>query len=163
MIFNSLTSLDVSGWDMSHVTDMSGMFGCCTSLTSLDLSTWSTAKVAGSVGSMFYNCPSLRSLTLGTQRTKSLASSLLPGTLYGADGNAYALADVPLGSKATHYTKAEYVPQADSAGQEVAEAIQPGTSATEGDGTNDTGSENGSPKGADSPAADSQDETPQAA
>ena len=54
-------------------------------------------------------------------------------TLYGADGTAYALANVPLGVAATYYTKAEYVPharaayapQGDPAGGDDAEASAP--------------------------------------
>lgn len=32
---SSLTSLDLSGWNMSNVTSMIGMFDGCTSLTSI--------------------------------------------------------------------------------------------------------------------------------
>ena len=51
---NSLTSLDVSKWDTSNVTYMSGMFDDCTSLTTLDISNWNTSKVKY-FGSMFDN------------------------------------------------------------------------------------------------------------
>ena len=36
----SLSSLDVSGWDVSACTNMSYMFYNCTSLSSLDVSGW---------------------------------------------------------------------------------------------------------------------------
>ena len=39
------TSLDLSGWDTSNVTDMGYLFQDCSSLTSLDLSSWDTRKV----------------------------------------------------------------------------------------------------------------------
>jgi surface protein len=58
---NSLTSLDVSGWDTSAVTSMSTMFYSCNSLTSLDVSGWDTSAVT-SMSSMFYSCNSLTSL-----------------------------------------------------------------------------------------------------
>jgi surface protein len=86
---NSMTFIDLSNFDFSKVTDMSGMFyGCnklksinfqnvntnslemmgysffnCESLVSLDLSYFNTSKVITMV-SLFYNCRSLISLTL---------------------------------------------------------------------------------------------------
>ena len=39
-----LTSLDVSKFDTSKVTDMGSMFSECSSLTSLDLSNFDTSK-----------------------------------------------------------------------------------------------------------------------
>ena len=42
---NRLTSLDVSKFDTSNVTDMNFMFFCCSSLTSLDVSKFDTSKV----------------------------------------------------------------------------------------------------------------------
>lgn len=59
---NFLTSLDVSNWDTSKVTDMSGIFSGCNSLTSLDVSKWNTSKVTD-MSWMFYNCNSLASIT----------------------------------------------------------------------------------------------------
>ena len=111
MFFNcpSLTTLDVSGFDTSSVTNMYFMFSWCPSLTTLDVSGWDTSKVTD-MGYMFSDCSSLRSLALGTHWTNSLVGTELPGTLYGADGTAHALADVPLGVAATYYTRAEYVP-----------------------------------------------------
>ena len=104
-----LTTLDVSGLDTSSVTDMRAMFSLCIWLTTLDVSGWDTSKVTD-MGYMFSDCSSLRSLALGTHWTNSLVGTELPGTLYGADGTAHALADVPLGVAATYYTRAEYVP-----------------------------------------------------
>ena len=111
MFFNcpSLTTLDVSGFDTSSVTNMYFMFSWCPSLTTLDVSGWDTSKVTD-MGYMFSDCSSLRSLALGTHWTNSLVGTELPGTLYGADGTAHALADVPLGVAATYCTRAEYVP-----------------------------------------------------
>ena len=41
----ALTSLDVSGWDTSNVTNMNNMFYICRSLTSLDVSGLDTSNV----------------------------------------------------------------------------------------------------------------------
>ena len=60
-----LTSLDVSNFNTSKVTNMSYMFYDCTSLTSLDLSSFDTSKVTN-MGYMFYNCTKLTSLDLSS-------------------------------------------------------------------------------------------------
>lgn len=49
----SLTALDVSGWNTSHVTNMGNMFGNCYSLTSLDVSNWDTSQVTD-MNKMFF-------------------------------------------------------------------------------------------------------------
>ena len=59
----SLTSLDVSKFDTSNVTDMNGMFDSCHDLTSLDLSNFDTSQVI-SMSGMFNRCASLTSLDL---------------------------------------------------------------------------------------------------
>ncbi len=41
----NLTEVDLSGFDMSQITDMSSMFSGCSSLTSLDVSGWDTSSV----------------------------------------------------------------------------------------------------------------------
>ena len=60
---SSLISLpDISEWDTSNVTDMSGMFGLCSSLISLpDISKWDTSNV-NNMCVMFAFCSSLISL-----------------------------------------------------------------------------------------------------
>jgi len=62
-IFKYCTSLpDISTWDTSNVTNMSGMFGDFSSLKELsDISKWNTSKVIN-MSYMFYNCRSLKSL-----------------------------------------------------------------------------------------------------
>ena len=57
----SLTSLDVSSFDTSKVTSISGMFNGCESLTSLDVSSFDTSNVKY-VNNMFYGCTSLTDL-----------------------------------------------------------------------------------------------------
>ena len=58
----SLTSLDLSNFDTSKVSDMTSMFSS-SALTSLDLSNFDTQNVK-SMGSMFERCKSLTSLNL---------------------------------------------------------------------------------------------------
>ena len=57
----ALTSLDVSSFDTSNVTGMSNMFGYCNALTSLDVSSFDTSKVTNMMY-MFYHCPSLTTI-----------------------------------------------------------------------------------------------------
>ena len=59
----SLTSLDLSNFDTSNVTNMSYMFDGCRSITSLDLSNFNTSKVT-TMECMFSTCSSLRSLNI---------------------------------------------------------------------------------------------------
>ena len=59
----SLTSLDVSGFDTSSAENMAWMFGACSSLTELDLSGFDTSKVTD-MDAMFYYCASLTGLDL---------------------------------------------------------------------------------------------------
>lgn len=54
-----LTNLDISNFDTSKVTNMSGMFNGCGSLTNLDLSNFNTSNVTD-MSNMFYNSGSLR-------------------------------------------------------------------------------------------------------
>ena len=63
-----LTTIDLSGWDTSNVTDMKYMFQDCSSLTSLDVSNFNTGK-ATSMENMFYYCSSLTSLDLSNFNT----------------------------------------------------------------------------------------------
>jgi surface protein len=52
---NNLTTLDLSNFDTSNVTDMSEMFANGTSLTTLDLSSFATSNVTNT-RSMFTGC-----------------------------------------------------------------------------------------------------------
>jgi surface protein len=62
---SSLTSLDLSLFDTSNVTDMSYMFRYCSLLTSLDLSSFNTSNVIN-MSSMFGYCRKLVSLDLSS-------------------------------------------------------------------------------------------------
>ena len=54
----SLTSLDLSNFNTSAVTNMSSMFNGCTSLTSLDISNFNTSAVTN-MAYMFNGCTNL--------------------------------------------------------------------------------------------------------
>ena len=70
---SGLTSLDLSGFDTSGVTDMSNMFDGCSGLTSLDLSGFDTSQVSR-IYSMFDGCSSLTSLDLSGFDTSKVTS-----------------------------------------------------------------------------------------
>ena len=65
-----LTNIDVSGFDTSNVTDMSGMFKYC-SITSIDVSRFNTTKVTD-MSSMFEGCDDLTSLDLSSFDTSNV-------------------------------------------------------------------------------------------
>ena len=69
----SLTSLDVSGWDTSNVTNMYNMFNYCEKLTSLDVSGWDTSNVTN-MSHMFYLCTSLTSLDVSGWDTSNVTN-----------------------------------------------------------------------------------------
>ena len=58
---HGLTTLDVSRWDTSNVTDMSSMFSGAHGLTTLDVSRWNTSNVKN-MKSMFMSVSALRDL-----------------------------------------------------------------------------------------------------
>ena len=62
----SLTSLDVSGFDTSKVTNLKEMFYGCGSLTSLDLRSFDTAD-AERMEAMFDGCSALKTVRLGAK------------------------------------------------------------------------------------------------
>ena len=64
----SLTSLDVSNFDTSQVTKMNTMFFYCRSLTSLDVSNFDTSKVTNT-SNMFNACQALTNFTSCVFRT----------------------------------------------------------------------------------------------
>ena len=69
-LLSYLTTVDLSGLDISSYTDMNSMFQNCISLTSLDLSNFNTSKVAY-MTSMFQDCRSLTSLDLSNWNTSN--------------------------------------------------------------------------------------------
>ena len=68
-----LTNLDLSGFDTSAVTDMSSMFNGCNNLTNLDLSGFDTSSVTD-MGNMFIGCSRLINLDLSGFDTSAVTS-----------------------------------------------------------------------------------------
>ncbi len=71
---SSLTSLDLSGWDTSKVSNMDSMFFGCSSLNSLNVDGWDTSNV-NSMEYMFEDCSSLTSLDLNDWNTSKVTST----------------------------------------------------------------------------------------
>ena len=67
-ILSYLTTIDLSGWDTSNITDMGKMFQECWGLTSLDLSNFNTGNVTN-MTAMFRECSSLTSLDVSSFTT----------------------------------------------------------------------------------------------
>ena len=70
---SGLTSLDLSGFDTSAVTNMASMFDSCSGLTSLDLSGLNTSAVTN-MAHMFNFCSKLTSLDLSGFDTSAVTS-----------------------------------------------------------------------------------------
>ena len=69
----NLTTLDLSNFDTSKVTDMSFMFGNMSNLTTLDLSNFNTSK-ATNMSEMFFCMANLTSLNLSSFDTSKVTS-----------------------------------------------------------------------------------------
>lgn len=74
---NALISVDLSGFDTSNVTDMAAMFKECETLTSLDLSGFDTSKVTA-MGNIFNACRALISLDLSGFDTSKVTAMNFP-------------------------------------------------------------------------------------
>jgi surface protein len=83
----SLESLNLSGWDVSHVTNMNDMFSGCTALTSLNFSDWNTSGIQG-MGYMFSGCTSLHSLDLSSWDVSSVTTT---GGMFSGCTTLYSL------------------------------------------------------------------------
>lgn len=70
---NKLASLDLNNWKVHNVTDMSDMFYWCDNLTTLNLSNWNTNNVTN-MNQMFYNCTELTTLNLSSFRTSNVTN-----------------------------------------------------------------------------------------
>ena len=81
--FSALTTLDLSNFDTTNVTNMHGIFSFCTALTSLDLSNFDTSN-ATSFESMFYDCSGLTSLDVSNFNTSNATS--FENMFYGCSG-----------------------------------------------------------------------------
>lgn len=69
----SLETLDISGWNVSKITNFNSMFNGCISLKALDVSNWDTSA-ATTMSYMFYNCRSLTSLDLSNWNTNNVTN-----------------------------------------------------------------------------------------
>ena len=72
---SSLTTLDVSNWDVGSVTAMNSMFRSCSQLTTLDVSNWDVGSVTN-MGYMFTNCSSLTTLDVSNWDVGSVTNML---------------------------------------------------------------------------------------
>ena len=88
-IYNSVKTLDLSGWNTSNVYNMSGMFYNCEKLESLDLSGWDTHNV-DTMRLMFYSCRNLKSIELSGWDTSKVVS------MYGMFYQCYNLKSLDL-------------------------------------------------------------------
>lgn len=80
-----LTSLDLSNFDTSAVTDMRGMFSGCSGLASLDLSNFDTSAVTG-MAYMFKECGHFTSLDVSSFDTSKVTD--MYGMFSGCSGLA---------------------------------------------------------------------------
>ena len=71
----NMTSVDLSEFDTSQVTNMSNMFGACESLKELDLSSLDTSNVTR-MSEMFYECKDLTTLDLTNFDTSSVKTMM---------------------------------------------------------------------------------------
>ena len=90
---SSLTSLDVSKFDTSKVTDMGRMFADCSSLTSLDVSKFDTSNVTN-MQWMFGDCFKLKTIYASNNFNTSQVSNsdnMFSGctSLVGGKGTTY--------------------------------------------------------------------------
>jgi surface protein len=69
---SSLTSLDLSKWEMGSATSTQDMFKNCSSLTSINFSGWNTEKVA-SMANMFENCFALTDINISNWNVGSVS------------------------------------------------------------------------------------------
>ena len=76
---SALTSLDISKWNTSNVTNMRDMFSGCSALTSLDISKWNTSNVTD-MGGMFEKIDSMQSLDISNFDTRKAS---VGGGVYG--------------------------------------------------------------------------------
>ena len=131
----SITSLDISGFQTTNLTSCASMFSSCKKLTSLDLSNFDMSKVSGSDYSYMYSdCWSLKQVRLGT-KVKLGVSSTLPdhsdprSLVSGADGMWY-----PAGST-TGYTPKDLTQKHNNKKQDITYyAVKSEASAASGTG-----------------------------
>lgn len=87
------TSLDLSNWDTSNVTEMENMFKDCTELTELNLKSFNVKKVSN-MSSMFNGCSNLQKINVSCKFDVSnvvSSNSMFEGclNLVGQNGTTY--------------------------------------------------------------------------
>ena len=92
MYCSSLTTLDVSGFDMSKVTSIDNMFQGCESLSEIDVSNWNTTSISDASGA-FTRCRSLVKLDLSNWDFSSMT------TLHSAFEDCTALSQLIAGGQ----------------------------------------------------------------
>ena len=73
--YSKLTQISFNNVDTSSVTNMGGMFGCCSNLVNLDLSSLDTSNVTEMAG-MFLECSSLKHINLSSFDTSNVKSMI---------------------------------------------------------------------------------------
>lgn len=104
---SNLTSLDVSNFDTSNVTNMSEMFTGCSKLITLDLSNWDTSKAHNDMSRMFDSCSNLTTIKVGDKFIcgYTLQQLSLFGTWQDETGKQYGDNDEFPSNVAHTYTK----------------------------------------------------------
>lgn len=98
----NLTSLDVSGFNTSNVTEMSEMFADCENLKELDLSNFNTKNVTN-MYSMFYKCSNLANIYVGSKwSTEKLTDSGQSADMFAGCTNLPNYDDSVLGITKAH-------------------------------------------------------------
>ncbi|EOL49345.1 BspA family leucine-rich repeat surface protein [Enterococcus caccae] len=69
---NKLSTINVSNWDTSNVTDMSYMFASASNLTTIDVSSWDTSNVTN-MFAMFRDASSLTTLDVSKWNTSKVS------------------------------------------------------------------------------------------
>ena len=79
----ALTTLDLSNWDTSKVTDMRYMFYDCTSLTTIKGVIDMKSCASYNCNKMFYNCPKLTGVKIKNPPSGITATSGIGGLAAG--------------------------------------------------------------------------------
>ena len=95
---SSLITLDVSNWNTEKVANLSGIFHDCSSLTSLDVADWNTKNVT-EMYEIFYGCSSLTSVDVSAWDTSNVTN------MSGMFGNCSSLVSLDLSSFDTSNVK----------------------------------------------------------
>ena len=90
----SLTSVDLSGWNTPNLKKCRGMLQICTNLQSVNLSGWNTSNVTD-IYSLFYNDPKLVDVDLSGWDLSNVTDV---GYMFGYYGNLYTLLHLKFGN-----------------------------------------------------------------